>query len=112
MLAIRKHMRLARSGRINPETLAKANSWQLRRVAADFLTSTLQKSEPTLVESGKGAPTNQMPPSIKNMSAVLCFDEMQASLSVFNRLLLIDELIVPAHAYIVPRSQMYSVPWL
>ena len=32
MLAIRRHMRLARAGRVRPEALARANSAQLRQV--------------------------------------------------------------------------------
>ena len=75
MLAIRKHMRMARSGRIDPEALAKANSWQLRRVAADFLGSSMLQRSGT--EAGGRDSGDRAPQCVKSMSAVLCFDEMQ-----------------------------------
>ena len=79
MLAIRKHMRMARAGRVRPEALARANSSQLRQVAAEFLlggTVARAGASPADAQTGaQEAPTSRTP--VKYMSAVLCFDEMQ-----------------------------------
>lgn len=82
MLAVRRHLRLARSGRISPEALAKANSAQMHQLAREFLASMMapaagssSSSDGSSGSGGSGLGDNAATPV--HTPAVLCFDEMQ-----------------------------------
>jgi len=88
MLAVRRHLRQARSGRVRKGALARANSEQMRTMAAGFLDAPHAQQrgnagnrsgengggDAVRGEMGGGGGGNMQP---KHMAAVLCFDEMQ-----------------------------------
>lgn len=83
MLAVRRHLRLARSGRISREALAKANSAQMHQLAREFLASMVAPAAGSSSSSdggggsgGSGLGDNAAVTPVYT-PAVLCFDEMQ-----------------------------------